>query len=185
MRSSLVLLNTSRTETLQLPAHARRGYEHGYFNSSTTYLYECRCVSSCLTSGGSVSRSTGKGRVGCRSGSADVWIAWRSAWSSCRTVYRWSCVPGCARRDADSDSRRDQTSCDIRHKRTDAGQNVCDVREPQVHVGYWTTSCTLYIQKNPIRLHPPTNSWTYQGHHVYPGRTLDLHMDDIWYVTAG
>ena len=58
-----------------------------------SHLCGWTCVSSCLTSGGTSSRSTGTGRAACPSGWAGAWTAWRSAWSFCRRFCSWSSSP--------------------------------------------------------------------------------------------
>ncbi len=60
---------------------------------SLTHLCGWKCVSSCLTFGGTSSRSTGTGKAACPSGWAGAWIAWRSAWSFCRKFCSWSSSP--------------------------------------------------------------------------------------------
>lgn len=63
------------------------GWSSGWTPSriSDTHEVSPRCVwmcaSSCPTSGGSVCRSTGRGRAGCLSVWADGWTGWRSAWT--------------------------------------------------------------------------------------------------------
>ena len=58
--------------------------------SYATWVYAyrcgCRCASSCLTFGGTASRSIDTGRAGCPSGWGGAWTASSSAWRPCRTA---------------------------------------------------------------------------------------------------
>ena len=88
------------------------------FTVCSAYRCECRCVSSCLISGGTSCRRTGKDRVACRSGWVGEWTVLTTSWSTCHTDDTQSCGRCCVLLGVDWDSLHGRTSSDKCYTRT-------------------------------------------------------------------
>ena len=111
------------------------------------YLCVCRCVSSCRTFGGIFCRSRGRGRGGCRCGSAGAWTGWRTAWSTSHTACTQSFSPGCGQPGVGPNWRHVQKSCYRSHTHTALTRCVTFVRELRVRAACWRICCTLRIRR--------------------------------------